>query len=330
MKKLLLATSALVVASVGVASAQGVALSGSAEAGIVGGDRDNEDAFEGVDTDEINFFNDVDVRFTLSGSTDNGLTFGTNIDLDEAGSIGNEADDADFAIFISGDFGTVTLGDTDGALDRVMQDAATAGNPGSITDDETVHAGYLGSFGDGSNGDNQILRYDYTFNQFLFSVSVEQNADAATGVLDATDTGDTNYAIGIRYAETFGSVDVTAGLGYQVASFAATDQTIIGISVLAELDNGFSGVIGYTDWEDVGGVAGTDDDHTYIGLGYSIDAFSFHANYGEFDSGNSGFGFAAAYDLGGGASIHLGYGSSDRAGTINDNDFWSLGVAMSF
>ncbi|MEM9754931.1 MAG: porin, partial [Pseudomonadota bacterium] len=330
MKKVLLATSALV-AWAGVASAQGVALSGSAEMGIVGGDRTGPDAFEGVDTDEINFFNDVDVRFTLSGETDFGLTFGAVVDLDEAGNLGAEADNQGTSVFLSGAFGTVTLGDTDGALDRVMQDASTAGNPGSITDDETVHAGYVGAFGDGLVDDNQILAYEYSLDNFLFAVSVEQNT-GANPVLEPGDTGDFGFALGVRYTDTFGAVDITAGLGYQVIQLAAFDTEIIGVSVLAEIGD-FSGVIGYTDWENfsvpTGPSAADDDSHAYIGLGYSFDAFSIHANYGEFDSGDSGFGLAAGYDLGG-ASILLGYGSSDRAGGGADNDFWSLGVSMSF
>jgi outer membrane protein OmpU len=59
-----------------------------------------------------------------------------------------------------------------------------------------------------------------------------------------------------------------------------------------------------------------------------MDAISLHANYGEYDSGASGFGLAAAYDLGGGASLNLGYGSSDVGGVSSDT--WSFGLAMSF
>ena len=324
MKKVLFATTALI-ASAGIASAQGVALSGSAEMGIIGGD--------GVETQ---FWNDVDVRFTMAGETDNGLSFGTSVDLDEAGNLGREEDNIGVAVFISGDFGTLTLGDTDGALDRVMQDASSAGNPGSIDDSETAHGAYVGGFGDGFGaalGDNQVLRYEYSFGDFLIAVSHEQYADEATGVL-AAGSGDGNSSIGVRYSGSFGAADITAGLGYQVIDtspeVAGTEVTIVGISVLAELDSGFSGVIGYTDWEDYNAstdtvAVGLSDSHTYIGLGYSIDALSFHVNYGEFDSGTSGYGFAAAYDLGGGASIHFGYGDTDP-GTST----YSFGVNMSF
>jgi hypothetical protein len=56
-----------------------------------------------------------------SGTADNGTTFGAAIDLDEnAGAVGTN--DAGVTIFITGDYGTLTMGDTDGALDWAMQE----------------------------------------------------------------------------------------------------------------------------------------------------------------------------------------------------------------
>jgi Ca-activated chloride channel family protein len=54
-------------------------------------------------------FTDIDVEFTLSGETDNGLSFGATPSLDESN------DDLDQPIFIEGNFGTVTMGDHDEA-----------------------------------------------------------------------------------------------------------------------------------------------------------------------------------------------------------------------
>ncbi|MEM9318108.1 MAG: porin [Pseudomonadota bacterium] len=333
MKKVLFATTALI-ASAGIASAQGVAVSGYAEMGIAGGDR--------YAVSDAQFWQDIDVTFTMSGETDNGLTFGASVDLDEAQdtcdldgaddtintaddatSCGNAAlddpfDDGGVAVFISGDFGRLTLGDTDGALDRVMQDAVTAGGPGTIADDESEHAGYLGAFSDGVF-DGQILAYEYSFGDFLFVVSHEQDVGG----------GDGTNAIGVRYSTSFGAADITAGLGFLSADDGGDNRDIVGLSVLAELDSGFSGVIGYSDWTGIG-ATDTDDNHTYIGLGYSIDAISVHVNYGEFDSGASGYGFAAAYDLGGGASIHFGYGAGEASSTAATIDSYSFGLAMSF
>ena len=337
MKKVLFATTALV-ATAGVAAAD-VTLSGSAEMGIIGGDRlGNAGDASGVApvTDDVQFFTDIDVTFTMSGTTDNGLTFGASIDLDEVdgdeAATNNNADDGGIAIFVSGNFGTVTMGDTDGALDWALTEAGNIGNPGSIDDAETEHAGYLGSYGDGAgDGDGQILRYDNTFGDFGIAISVEQAEDTTAGfssgvVGPASD--DTGYAIGFRYNAELGGVDLALGLGYQTADIGGVDQNIVGVSVAATFAGGLEAGIQYSDWENRDGTLGNDDDHIGIGVGYSFDAFSIHANYGEFDSGAQGFGLAAAYDLGGGAGVHLGYGSSDANGF--DTDFWSLGVAMSF
>jgi outer membrane protein OmpU len=74
-------------------------------------------------------------------------------------------------------------------------------------------------------------------------------------------------------------------------------------------------------------------DHTAIGLGYTFDAYSLHINYGQFDFDDGtdadGVGLSVGYDLGGGASMHFGYGSGDTRANL-DVDTWSFGVAMSF
>ena len=72
MKKVLLGTTALVMTA-GVAAAD-VTFSGYAEIGIF----DN-------DSDDVQFHHDIDVKFSLSGESDNGLSFGATIDLDEVG-----------------------------------------------------------------------------------------------------------------------------------------------------------------------------------------------------------------------------------------------------
>ncbi|MCO6384523.1 porin [Oceanicola sp. 502str15] len=345
MKKVLLTSTALV-AFAGAASAE-VSISGSAEMGIFGG--------TGVETQ---FFQDIDVTFTMSGETDGGLTFGASIDLDEAqdnlatvagsgdctfsttvdGCVNDALDDVTedggVAIFISGSFGTVTMGDTDGAMDWALTDAGNIGNPGSIADDETSHAGYLGAYLDGTY-DGQIVRYDNTFGDFGVAISVE---------MDETGTMDTGYALGFKYNAALGGLDLALGLGYQsvdgnmgaVKGVAVEDA--IGFSAVTTFDNGLSAGIEYTQF---GGFAGADDvTHLGLGFGYSVDAFSAHLNYGQYSSDDAGFnaagggdditgyGLALGYDLGGGASVLAGYGSSDNGATTTDT--WSLGLSMSF
>ena len=303
MKKVLFATTALV-ASAGFAAAE-VSLSGSAEIGIF----DNG-------TSDAQFHSDMDVKFSLSGETDNGLTFGATIDLDEVGDdddvagigagdpIAAAGNNEEHSVFISGGFGTVTMGDTDGALDWAMQEVNLVG--GSIQDDETIHAGFNGNAGlDGSN-DAQVLRYDYSFGAFAVAASVE---------LDDAGTADDVYAIGFKYDADLGGIALGFGLGYQDGG--ATFGDITGVSVDADFGNGFVAGLNYSDFS-------TGNDHLGLGVGYTMDALSIGVNYGEFDAGADGFGLAVNYDLGG-AVVQFGYGDSSTG-----TDTYSLGIAMSF
>ena len=147
-------------ATAGIASAQGIELEGTAQMGIFGG--------ENVDTQ---FVQDIDITFSMSGMTDNGLTFGAAIDLDEdAGEV--DTDDGGVAIFVSGAFGTLTMGDTDGALDWAVFDVNDIG-PGSINDDETEHVGF--------NDNNQF----------------DNNAEAVTATLLDGSSSDVIFAAGL-------------------------------------------------------------------------------------------------------------------------------------
>lgn len=311
MKTILFASTALV-AFAGAAAAQGVALSGNAEMGIY----DNDTA--GMDT---RFFTDIDVTFTMSGETDNGLTFGASVDLDEGGSgaaaVANNDDDGGATIFLSGSFGTITMGDTDGALDWAT--AEVGFNAGAINDDFET-AGWNGVNGLDGKHDGQILRYDNTFGAFGVAVSAE---------IDDTGTDDAILGVGVRYGADFGGTTINFGLGYQSGEDAGVDIEAIAVSANANFGAVTAGVV-YEEFDD--GVGGAGYDHVGVGVGYTTGAISLHANYGVFDrdggTEDKGLGLSAGYDLGGGASVQLGYGSSDTAGV--DTDSWSLGVRMNF
>ena len=313
MKKVLFATTALV-ASAGIASAQGVELSGSAEMGIIGGS-----------AIETQFHHDIDVKFSMSGETDNGLTFGATIDLDEVSAgIGNTANPS--SVFISGSFGTLTMGDTDGAFDWALTEVAMGS---AINDDHTAHAGYNGNSGLDGSHDGQVARYDYSFGDFAFAVSAEIND---TGVASPA------FGIGGKYSGDLGGVTLGVGVGYQTNGV----NDIMGISLSAAMDNGLSAVINYSDLDGMAfsntglGVAGRAiSSHIGVGVGYTMDAITVSANYGVYDGGAAGdltgFGLAANYDLGGGAVVQAGYGSSqDTAAGGADGNSFSLGIAMSF
>jgi len=180
MKKLLIASTALV-ATAGMAAAD-ITMSGYAEIGMT----DNGGAVG------MEMHSDMDVTFKLSGASDNGLTFGASIDLDEV-SGGIASTGGPHAVHVSGAFGTLTMGDTDGALDKANAEVASLT---SISDNHTAHAGYNGGAGLDS-GD--ILRYDTTYGGFGVSASIGQS-----------DVAVANDVMGYGVTTSIGSVAVSA------------------------------------------------------------------------------------------------------------------------
>ena len=362
MKKILFATTALV-ATAGFAAAD-VAITGSAEMGIIGGER------YGADNDGAQFHTDVDVTFKFSGEADNGLSFGGSIDLDESDGSGkfknddevqgledasNIVDDVngivgevndilggvDVAgssgafgadkqggetIFVSFGGATLTMGDTDGAFDKAMREVNVAA--GSIADDETEHAGFNANAGLDGTFDGQIVRFDYAFGSFTGSISAE--ADDGRDV----DDGGPVLGLGVAYSTELAGLTLGVGLGYQTQEDVGD---LWGLSVDTKFNNGILAAINYSQLnldED-----GADDiTHVGIGFGYVMNALSLGVNFGKFenfdgnDTSSTGFGLTAAYDMGGGLTAQFGFGSSDTdiGGVDNDSDSYSLGLSMSF
>lgn len=333
MKQVLFATTALI-ATAGIASAE-IALSGSAQMGVIGGDfvrsDDLRDEFDNVivnpagNADDAQFFTDIDVTFTLSGATETGLTFGASIDLDESDGDPSGAfdgtDQGGESIFVSGAFGLLTMGDTDGAFDFAMQEAAIGSTIGDV---HTSHSGYNGNSGLDGNGasDGQVARYQYALQDFTLAASFEID-DRGTDI-DGEFDGDNIYGIGGTYTGEFGQFTVGVGLGYQQAD----DANVIGGS-LDMRAGGFQAILNYSEYDDV---LNDQDSHYAIALGYDINEFTLGFNYGvnEFDDGTEadGYGIAVVYDLGG-AELQLGYGDGeDQNG--READGYSFGISMAF
>ena len=317
MKKVLFATSALV-ASTGFAAAD-VSISGYAEMGITGGS----------DVETL-FHQDIDVTFSMSGTTDNGLTFGAAVDLDESlnqggdplawaqnGAMTDDNDDGGVAIFISGGFGTLTLGDTDGGYDWGM--AEVPAGPGGIADNSSSHSGWNGNGGLDGGNDGQVLRYDHSVGGLGFAVSVEQD--------DAAGSSDNIVGLGLRYSVG----DLAIGMGFQ--SNDASD--VAGVSLSYSMGDLAVG-LNYSQVSD----ATDPDDQTHVGIGmsYTMDAITFGMNYGSYSNvghdaaaDRAGFGMGVSYDLGGGASVIASWETTtDHETASSEDSTWSLGVAMSF
>ena len=338
MKKILLATTMLA-GTAGFAAAE-VAVTGYAEMGIWSNT-----------AGDVAFHQDVEVIFNMSGTTDGGLEFGANIELDE-GNVANHGDRNGSWVYISGAFGKLTMGDTDGAMDWALADS---GSLTSLTDDHTSHIGY---FGNGTaldgQGDGQVVRYENTFGDFSFAISAEQEDNGAAGGADDI------IGIGVQYNADLGGTTLNVGLAYQtgnmdnpfdaagvpdpagfdqdgstkVAALGDQDQNVdaVGVSIGATMANGFSANLGYVDYSfDV--AAQNDFTHTGLGLNYTTGALAMNLNYGvispDVGSDVDSWGLAVNYDLGGGAVVMAGY-ASDMSVAAGSQDQWSLGLGMSF
>ena len=354
-----------------------VTVSGTASMGILGGewvaDRnptlDRNAAPELVQIEggeviagqsEYEFHTDIDVTFTMSGQTDTGLTFGANIDLDESDGDGTEGASNAFDnrtqggedIFISGGFGTLTMGDTDGAPDWALTEIAIGGSLGDV---QTTHAGCFGNqLGDTANG-GQIARYDYSFGDFAVGLSANIDDDGGDGVM----------AVGAKYNASLPAMELGIGVGYsQLGHERNKEDDAIGVSLDANFNNGFRAILNWVDMGDANDYSGYDaagsrasagEQYIGIGLGYSVDDWTIAANWGQLsedipgndDPEQSGYALVVNYNLGGGAEVQFGYSKAscgenetvtDHAdctgGTVHlrgvDGDRISIGVAMSF
>ncbi|NHX28239.1 porin, partial [Escherichia coli] len=157
-------------------------------------------------------FHNVDLDVNMSGEADNGLSFSAFIEYDEnedsanllkAGSGASDGSN----VSVSGTFGTLTLGNTDGALDKRTTEVHRI-----IGLDYELWGGYV------DNNDNQnILRYDYTFGDFGFSASYA-DADDATGV-------------GISWSGDLGGMGASFGLGYEDSDTGDRTAVSAGLSM---------------------------------------------------------------------------------------------------
>ncbi|MFW2589288.1 porin [Sagittula sp. SSi028] len=312
MKNILFATTALV-GFAGAAAAE-VTVSGSAEVGIVGGERY---ATASDDSGVTQFFTDVEVVFTMTGEADNGLTFGAKIDLDEGDNTLNGQDDDGATWFLAYGNARLDMGDTDGAFDWALQETALVG--GTIDDTETDHAGYNGNSGFDGTFDGQVARATYSFADFAAAISAEMDDDG---------DDDAVYGVGVKYTADFAGTAVGLGLGYQTRDDendgVAQYDEILGVSADATLANGLKVAVNYSEaW----GAGLEEQTYTGIGLGYEMNALGLAANYGVYDvdgEETDGYALVATYDLGGGLAVQAGYADGE------ERDNFSLGLAMSF
>lgn len=294
MKKILLATSAVALFA-GAASAE-VAVSGSARMGLV---------YDGG-LEETYFSSRVRIVFTASGETDSGLSFGASMRADQQGGNNNDAgadkdgdSNGDSTVFISGAFGKLTMGDTDGAADNLVGQVSGVGYG---PNDALQEIGFLGS------SDTSVY-YEYSAGALTFGLGAGQlhNVDLDTDTEDALN-------IGVKYATDAFSV----ALAYETTD--TVDALHLGGSATFGAATLKARVTDRDDQEDIQWATSVD---------YAIDATTITAFYTDFgDSDVQHIGIGAAYDLGGGASVAGGIVQADAP--TGDTTFADIGLKFSF
>lgn len=240
MKKILLGTSAIVGASVLLATpvwaAEKPKLEISGYLRFEAWTLDQDKAI-GRNNQGIAFSqDDAEIHFKGSAKADNGLEYGFYVELQEGSSDGSAGYD-EANVFLAGNWGRLDLGsqdavhnnwkigayaisaDKDGAWDG-KKPFATAGN-----------AAYIGTDFFGGDDANKITYYSPSFNGFQLGVSYTPHTNSSMSALYPTETystgflvggnGNQNNQVGVagRYAGTFSDVGVEVTARYAQADY---------------------------------------------------------------------------------------------------------------
>lgn len=346
MKKVLFATTALVMSmTAGVAVAE-VAVTGDARMGLI------------YDGNDAQFSSRARVKFTLTGESDAGLSFGGSFRVDQQDDSGGKASNGTAgSVWISGTYGKLEMGDTVSASEAAIGDLYEVGYTQGGFGYDVEEISYL--TGDGANTDQgPNILYSYTIDRFELYASASDGSDSAwPTTVGANVDDDLNawsdevaYSVAAKYnAETW-----WVGLGY--AKHDEADEISLGAGATF---NNFTVKGVYVDYSDRFTVWLDSSDGNFAPIvgdldnGYMLDkTFGLSADYAmdavtiggfwrrdeyksdwvdaagndyddqEFDS----FGIGAEYDLGGGATLAGGIIDSDYL----DDTVADVGVRFTF
>lgn len=349
MKNILFASTAFAALAIGGAASADIALFGDARLGL--GYNINNDGSANGDED-VRAVSRVRFGVTMTGESDAGISFGATIRADNAsGGQGGTGGQTAGEVFVSGAFGTLTFGDTNGADEQHVGDAiGGVGITGLGDFNETLFISNGGGFGDDDTADfannpnaRPTIRYDYSFGGLGVSVSSNR---------DLNDIG-----VGASYTAEFGDASVTGGVGYyDFGDFSVTqtgvrtitlddgttfevegDETTVEVQGGEQYSASITGTFSMFNFGVVYANASSqssDFEELVLGAGVDIDAWNVSGFYADildatgnasgFD-GDSSYGLGVAYDLGGGASLKGGI-----AETFGDDTVGDFGITMAF
>jgi len=337
MRKVLLTTTALVALG-GVSAASALDVSGSYSFDY----RDTSNTGASADAANVSgntLGSDGLVRVSGEQTTDAGLTIGGFIAMESNSTAGNQAVSVeDQGAYISGDFGYILMGQTDGIVDT-MDNFMTSGNIQEVGN-TTANGGSAGAGLNGSSntsdteGQAKIGYRSPVVSGFQFGVG---HADAGSGAANNNDTTAwiVTYDLGVAklgYAGAkIGNASNTGADVTQTHYGASTSLAGIGLNV------GF----GTDKTAGAGGTADTSKiDTTDVELTYSMDAASIYittvkseektgTNAGDKMDGQS---YGLSYTIAPGASVLVEYATTDytdaTSGGTNTDGRTSTAVSL--
>ncbi|WP_445682572.1 porin [Radicibacter daui] len=297
MKKILLGTTALVAAAgfAGVASAQQVTTKATTLG--ISGSVEFEGAYADNDTGaqrKIDFLSDGDFTFSPKYVADNGLTTTGRLDFAWDKNNSNLATDELSITFSSASFGSLTLGDDDGAVDTFYQQGPLTGDgqwDGSAT--RFVTTSWAGdSIEQNLNGDATKIYYSTSgldLAGFTFGASYtpkgDNSFDSGNGLKKtaATTTSDSGvsdiYDFGGSWEGEFSGVSVSAGGAVITGKRDLSSENPTAYNAGATFGFGALKVGGgYTFARNL--TSGGDDFNEWaVGVTYDIGAFTVGATY---------------------------------------------------
>lgn len=322
MKKVLLATTALIAASAFAAPAK-------AELEVtVGGFTAFQAGFFDNDTansSDRDFQSEAQIAVMADGTADNGLQYGAKVLLDASTS--DTANSDEVGVYLAGGWGRVELGDDDGASElNVFAPTVGAGQiNGSYDDYIEVMPHLLNDRGDhnftalDTDDATKVTYYTPKFAGFQVGVSYAPEANIGESVV-FTDTGVQDWVeMGAKYEGEFSGVGVAVGGGYTFASAPTGTEDVRAWSLGAQLSyNGFKFGGGFTDNGDSLSAAGAANDDVSawnVGATYENGPWGVGVSYLDIDYDTLGSDATFVRTLGAGAAIGGSYDALSFGGT---------------
>jgi len=324
MKKLLLATTALTL-SAGVAAAD-VALSGDARMGLT--------HVNTLAANKTAFTSRARVTFTLSGETDSGMAFGGSFRADNAA---GAASGTGGSVFISGEFGRLTMGDTAGAAQFVIGhvDSISLSGHTGLDLNEVL---YLGN-NTAQGNVRPTARYDYTIEGFTVAVSHTNTGAAPKAAAIALGYAFDGFKVGIGYE----TQNATGAIAAVAPDLTATPISLGAAAVPARgklnhvvvgAQASFEGITAKAIAGRASGAGSTgfvSRNQYALSVSGSFDAVTVTAFGRQEFTKNRHLGLGASYDLGGGAKIVGGVVNTNfNAANTKSRTIADMGLTFSF